>query len=87
MKMIGVISDCGRCQMMAAVSGPSMIGMQTSSKMTAKSWAMRQRGAARPESASTIEESNDARAAFSASCLAELSSTIKMDTSEEGIVS
>ena len=55
MKMIGVISDCRRCRMRAAVSNPSMIGMRTSSRMTAKSWAMTQRNAASPESASTME--------------------------------
>ena len=55
MKMIGVISDCWRWRMRAAVSKPSMIGMRTSSRMTAKSWAMTQRRAASPESASTIE--------------------------------
>ena len=43
MKMIGVISDCSRCRMSAAVSNPSMTGMRTSSRMTAKSWAMTQR--------------------------------------------
>ena len=52
--MIGVISDCRRWRISAAVSNPSMIGMRTSSRMTAKSWAMTQRSAATPESASTI---------------------------------
>ena len=54
MKMMGVISDCQRWRMSAAASNPSMRGMQTSSRMTAKSWAMTQRSASRPESASTM---------------------------------
>ena len=43
MKMIGVISDRRRWRMSAAVSNPSMIGMRTSSRMTAKSCAMTHR--------------------------------------------
>jgi hypothetical protein len=53
-KMIGVISDCRRCRMSAAVSKPSITGMHTSRRITAKSSAMTQRSAANPESASTI---------------------------------
>ena len=52
--MTGVISDCGLSRMRAAVSNPSMIGIRTSSKMTANSCAMTHRRAASPESASTI---------------------------------
>ena len=54
MKMIGVISDCRRCRMRAAVSNPSISGIRTSSRMTAKSWTMTQRSAASPDSASTM---------------------------------
>jgi hypothetical protein len=54
MKMIGVISDWCRCRISAAVSNPSMTGMHTSRRMTAKSWARRQRRAAVPDSASTM---------------------------------
>jgi hypothetical protein len=54
-KMIGVSSHCWRRRISAAVSKPSISGIWTSSRMTAKSWTVRQRRAAVPESASTIE--------------------------------
>jgi hypothetical protein len=37
MKMIGVVSERWRCRMSAAVSKPSITGMFTSSRITAKS--------------------------------------------------
>jgi hypothetical protein len=53
-KMIGVSIDSRRWRMQAAVSNPSISGIRTSRRMTAKFWTIRQRRAARPESASTI---------------------------------
>ena len=48
-KMIGVVSERGRCRISAAVSKPSIPGMFTSSRMTAKSCLSRQRNASLPE--------------------------------------
>ena len=80
MKMIGVSSDCWRVRISAAVSKPSMIGMRTSSRMTAKSCAITQRSASSPDSASTIMWPSGRSTALSASRLAALSSTMRIGT-------
>ena len=77
---MGVISDCQRCLMRAAVSKPSIVGMQTSSRMTAKSWSVTQRRAASPESASTMGKPSGASTALIANLFAGLSSTTRMGT-------
>ncbi len=82
MKMIGVISDCRRWRMSAAVSNPSMSGMQTSSRITAKSWAMTRLSAAVPDSASTIRYPSGDSTDLRASRFEALSSTIRMGTGD-----
>ena len=48
-KMIGVCCERGRVRIISAVSKPSMTGMFTSRRMTAKSWRSSARRASRPE--------------------------------------
>ena len=54
MKMIGVCAERWRSRISAAVSKPSMPGMLTSSRMTAKSCSRSWRSASRPERAVTM---------------------------------
>src|SRR6266516_2856576 len=80
MKMIGVCSQRGRVRMSAAVSKPSMIGMLTSSRMTAKSPWRSARSASFPEPTFTTFWPSSARIASSATSLSGWSSTTRMST-------
>ena len=80
-KMIGVISDCFRVRMSAAVSTPFMMGICTSRRITAKLWVATQRNASTPDSASTMEYPSEANTELSAMRFAALSSTRRMGTS------
>src|ERR1051326_1832246 len=78
MKMIGVCSELGRLRINAAVSKPSMQGMETSRRMVAKSMFRRWRSASLPERALTMFWPRDERIASRASNLSARSSTSKI---------
>src|ERR1700704_3084530 len=80
MKMIGVVSERRRCRMRAAVSKPSIPGMFTSSRMTAKSCLSRQRSASFPDAARTRFWFSSDNTVSCASSLSGRSSTIRMLT-------
>src|SRR5713101_2821363 len=84
MKMIGVCSELFLCRMSAAVSNPSMPGMLTSSRTTAKSRWSRWRRASRPEVAVTTVSPSSPSSAESASSFSGLSSTTRMLTRSSG---
>src|SRR5689334_22771507 len=77
MKMIGVCSERARRRIIAAVSKPSMPGMRTSSRITAKSRWRSSRSAALPELALTISVGSSRRMDSSAISFSGLSSTIR----------
>src|ERR1044071_5267784 len=78
--MIGVCWERGRERISSAVSKPSIIGMFTSRRMTAKSCCSSARRASRPEYARTIFCPRSPRIASRASSLSGRSSTRRMLT-------
>src|SRR5437763_6638747 len=77
--MIGMWADRSRRLMISAVSSPSMPGICTSRRMTAKSpWSSRQRSASLPELALTSSWPNGSSNASRASRLAGWSSTMRI---------
>src|SRR5689334_7542280 len=78
--MMGVVSLRGRCRISLAVSNPSIPGMLTSSRMTAKSSRKRQRKASVPERARTrFWRKSESRTSWARS-LSGRSSTIRILT-------
>src|SRR4051794_37338182 len=78
--MIGVCSERFRSRISAAVSKPSISGMLTSSKMTAKSSLSRQRNASRPECALTMVWPSSSSVASIDRIFSGMSSTMSMLT-------
>src|ERR1700688_1899457 len=86
MKMIGVRSELLRWRTSAAVSKPSMIGILTSSRMTAHSCSSSRRNASRPEAAVTTFCPGSDRMASNDSRFSALSSTTRMLTRSPRVI-